>query len=61
MYEWKHKFLYVLLMNTLTAIRKGNNDQSLAIRSFENVWMKRIEYWKNVRPQDNLVKEVLDI
>lgn len=61
MHEWQHKCQYALLMNKLRAIRKGNDDQGLAIRNFENVWMIFVEYWKYVRPQDDLVKEILGI
>lgn len=29
--------------------------------NFTNEWIKLIDYWKQVRPQDELAKEVLDI
>lgn len=51
----------MLLMNKLTAIRKGNNGQGKAILNFRNVWITFIDYWKQVRLQDDLSKEVLDI
>lgn len=49
-HDWVQKCQYKLLMNKLTAIRKGDEGQVKAISNFEDMWMKFIEYWNQIRP-----------
>lgn len=44
-HDWRQKCHYMLLMNKLTAIRKGNKGQVTVISNFEDTGMKCIEYW----------------
>lgn len=60
-YDWQNKCQYLLVMCKLTTIRKGDDDQGLAIIKFENTWTKFIKYWTHVRPQSNITKDVLSI
>lgn len=55
------KCRYMLLMNKLTAINKGREGQMNAMNVFIKVWTKCTECSKVARPQDNVVKEVLEL
>lgn len=61
LYELQHKCQHILLMSKLTGISKGRDHLVTAVINLEKVWRNFIKYWKQVRPQDNTVTDVLTI
>lgn len=52
---------YVFLMNKLTAIKRSHNGSEFAVYSFQKIWSKCIEYWRQIKPNDTICFELLEL
>lgn len=55
------KCQHLLLMNKITAIKGARNGSDFALWAFSNMWSTFIEYWKVVRPEDNVTNRILEM